>query len=329
MKDYNDLTNRGKLRRLRKIAESAVYQYELKNPTLEYYGFETNCLFKVAEETGEKYMLRLATPGWRTYKDLTSEGAWLEALERDTNIPAPRVKPTIAGEFVQKMKSEEVPDIWHASLMTWLPGRDLGCYITHENIKKMGSLFARLHIHGKEWNPPPDFSKRIFKHWLSRGEENKVTDPDFPLYEKSYIQKIHQMVEKEYASLNPEDLRVIHGDLWHDNIKLYKGTLYPLDFEDTVLGYRSHDIAMAMLDLLEDTDEDRYNQLLPYFRAGYEEYLDWPEAPIEPFQIGRLLWKINWVARFRNKWIEPMVKKHIPLFKHYETTGKVILPSSV
>ena len=109
--------------------------------------------------------------------------------------------------------------------------------------------------------------------------------------------RMHQHVESAYAALDRSDLRVIHCDLWHDNIKLYQDMLHPLDFEDTVWGFRAHDIAMAMLDLLEDTDETRYAVLLAAFRRGYERLMAWPDARIEPFQIGRLLWKINWVAR--------------------------------
>ena len=326
MKDFTRLTNRGKLRRIRKLAESALLSYALKNPVLEYYGFETNCLFKVTAGTGERYMLRLATPGWRTYTDLLSEALWLEALAKDTSIPVPGIIPTRTGEYVQKMKSPEVPITWHISLMTWLPGRDLGGYLTPENIRKMGRLFAELHIHGKEWKPPENFTTQVFSHWLSRNEEKKITDPDFPLFEKEYILKVHDLVEQEYSRIPPHDLRVIHCDLWHDNIKLNRGILCPLDFEDTVLGYRSHDIAMAMLDLLEATDEERYDRLLPCFKTGYEELLGWPQAPIEPFQIGRLLWKINWVARFQPERLYPMVKNHLPVFRHYEKTGKLILP---
>ena len=41
------------------------------------------------------------------------------------------------------------------------------------------------------------------------------------------------------------DLRVIHCDLWHENVKLHRGRLRPFDFEDTVWGYRLHDLAMG------------------------------------------------------------------------------------
>jgi len=133
-------------------------------------------------------------------------------------------------------------------------------------------------------------------------------------------------VEAAYTAIDRSDLRVIHCDLWHDNVKLHRGVLHPLDFEDTVWGFRAHDIAMAMLDLLEATDEARYAGLLAAFRRGYEAHMAWPGERIEPFQIGRLLWKINWVARHEPQWLRSMVERHAPVFERYEQTGRVIRP---
>jgi Ser/Thr protein kinase RdoA (MazF antagonist) len=140
------------------------------------------------------------------------------------------------------------------------------------------------------------------------------------------LERLHTHVEAAYAAIDRADLRVIHCDLWHDNIKLHRGVLYPFDFEDTVWGFRSHDIAMAMLDLLEDTDDERYAALLPAFRRGYETLMAWPEAPIQPFQIGRLLWKINWFANRLPERLPGMVERHLPVFEHYLQTGQVIRP---
>jgi Ser/Thr protein kinase RdoA (MazF antagonist) len=137
---------------------------------------------------------------------------------------------------------------------------------------------------------------------------------------------MHRHVELAYAAIDRSDLRVIHCDLWHDNIKLYRGVLHPLDFEDTVWGFRAHDIAMAMLDLLETTDETRYAELLAAFRRGYEAHMAWPEDAIEPFQIGRLLWKINWVARHQPQWLASTIERHIPVFEEYEQSGQIIRP---
>ncbi len=333
MKSYNALSDAGKLRRLRALAIDALTHYDLSNPEIAYAGFSTNLLYRVTTASGERFMLRLAAPGWRTFEDLLSEALWLDALSRETDIPAPRIIPARSGEYVLPLCGPDIPVTWNTSLMTWVPGRLLGHYLTERNLEKMGELFAKLHLHGAAWTPPAAFTTRRFEHWLSRDEENLITgerrsaatlSPD----SRTLLERMRQHVEAAYAALDRSDLRVIHCDLWHDNIKLYQGVLHPFDFEDTVWGFRAHDIAMAMLDLLENTGETRYPVLLAAFQRGYERRLTWPGERIEPFQIGRLLWKINWVARFESKWLANMLERHVPVFEHYERTGQVILPTT-
>jgi Ser/Thr protein kinase RdoA (MazF antagonist) len=226
-----------------------------------------------------------------------------------------------------------VTEVWNATLMSWVPGRLLGKYLTPPNLVKMGALFATLHQHGATWTPPPGFTTRRFEHWLSRGEENRIVGnrqaenlASLPSAWCELLERLHHHVEQAYAAIDRSDLRVIHCDLWHDNIKLYRGVLHPIDFEDTVWGFRAHDIAMAMLDLLEATDETRYTSLLAAFRSGYEAKMAWPVDPIEPFQIGRLLWKINWVACHQPQYFANMVERHIQVLEHYQRNGQVIRP---
>jgi Ser/Thr protein kinase RdoA (MazF antagonist) len=346
MQPYTALTPAGKLRRLRQLAQQALACYDLKNPQLTYHTFDTNLLYRVTTTNGERFILRLAYPGWRTFEDLQSEALWLEALARDTVIPAPRVIPAISGELVLPLSDPPagqrltvpigVPDTWNATLMSWLPGRLLGKYLTSSNLEKMGALFARLHQHGAAWTPPPGFTARRFEHWLSRGEPNRIvgdgqaggTDA-LPAPWRDLLERLHHHVEAAYAATDRSDLRVIHCDLWHDNIKLHRGVLHPIDFEDTVWGFRPHDIAMAMLDLLETVGEARYAALLPAFRRGYEALMAWPAGRIEPFQIGRLLWKINWFANHHPQRLAGMVERHLPVFEHYERTGRVIQPPAL
>jgi Ser/Thr protein kinase RdoA (MazF antagonist) len=322
------------------LATTALTQYDLDAPTITYHTFATNLLYRVTTTSGARYMLRLASPGWRTLTDLCSEALWIAALAHDTTIPVPVIMPTRSGEHVLPMRAAGVPDTWNVSLMCWVPGRNLGHYLTVGNLERMGRLFAELHQHGAAWNPPAGFTERRFEHWLSRGEENRIiTNPQSSAISShvasvvdtatcELLERMHKHVEAAYAAVDRSDLRVIHCDLWHDNIKLHKGVLHPFDFEDTVWGFRAHDIAMAMLDLLEDTDDERYPGLLAAFRHGYESLLDWPDDSIESFQMGRLLWKINWVARNQSKWLAYAIKRHVPVFEHYEQTGQVIRPPS-
>lgn len=332
MHAYGQLTNAGKLRRLHMLASAGLTHYELEQAEFTYYGFETNLLYRVKTKSGEAFILRLAYPGWRTYDDLLSEAMWLTALEAETDIPVPGVLPTRTGEMVLSMDFPGVPDRWYMTLMRWLPGRLLGHYLTEPNLEKMGALFADLHAHAGGWQPPEGFSQRRFEGWLSRGEVNRITGSKYsetiPIGHQALLERMDRLVRSAYAGVDRADLRVIHCDLWHDNIKLHQGRLYPFDFEDTVWGFRAHDIAMAMLDLLETVGEEPFPDLLGAFRRGYEAKMVWPMDPIEPFQVGRLLWKINWVARFEHQYLEPMIERHVPIFEHFEKTGKLILPGS-
>jgi Ser/Thr protein kinase RdoA (MazF antagonist) len=331
MKSYSDLSNTGKLKRLRGLAVAALTQYDLAVSQVAYFCFNTNLHYQVTTTSGERLMLRLAAPGWRTFDDLRSEAMWLDALRRETAIPVPRIIPARSGEYVLPIRLPDIPKTWNAMLMSWVPGKLLGHSLTARNLEKMGALFAELHQHGAAWQPPAGFTTRRFEHWLSRGEENMIVGDGqsvnaLPAPARDLLERIHQHVESAYAAIDRSDLRVIHCDLWHDNIKLYRNELRPLDFEDTVWGFRAHDIAMALLDLLEATNEARYAELLTAFRRGYETQMTFPNDRIEPFQIGRLLWKINWVARYEAESLTKMIERHVPVFETYEQTGRVVRP---
>jgi Ser/Thr protein kinase RdoA (MazF antagonist) len=333
VRPFETLSDAGKLRRVRTLAEAALRHYDLARPTLAFHGFATNVLYRVTTQSGERFVLRLAVPGWRTLEDHSAEAAWLDALARDTSVGAPRIVPTRSGAAVLPLAVPGVPGTWNALLMTWLPGRLLGHHLSERNLARLGALFAELHDHGGNWTPPAGFTRRRFEHWLSRGEENRLTAREgaataamdaLPTASRSSLDHIDRLVEAAYAAVDRRDLRVIHCDLWHDNVKLHRGSLHPFDFEDTVWGFRAHDIAMAMLDLLEVTDEARYATLLGAFRQGYEAHAAWPDDAIEPFQLGRLLWTLNWIARNEPRWFADAVERHVAVFEHYRRTGHVV-----
>ncbi len=335
MTAFDDLSEAGKRRRLHGLALAALAQYDLNAAQIAFHCDATNRFYRVTTAAGERFMLRLAAPGWRTAEDLRSEALWLEALARDTSIPVPRILPARSGEVVLPAIWPGIPHIYNVTLMSRVPGRLLGGYLSGHNLEQMGGLFAELHSQAAGWVPPAGFTTRRFEHWLSRGEKNVIVRDDveereaqLPAPARELLERMHQHVESSYAAVDRSDLRVIHCDLWHNNIKLYRGVLHPFDFEDTIWGFRAHDIAMAMLDLLEAAGEERYVRLMGAFRSGYEAYLAWPDDCIEPFQIGRLLWKINWVARNQPRRLASMVERYVPVFTYYEQTGRVRLPEA-
>ena len=328
--DFAGLTRTGKLRRVGRLADAAVRRYDIEVRSIRMHCFATNLLYRVRADTGERFMLRMAYPGWRTLDNLLAEAAWLDALSDETDVGAPVVVRSSDGSSVIPMSGPGVPDTWHATLMTWVDGRLLAHHLTCSNIERMGELFARLHTHGKAWKPPRGFPAHRFDAFLSRGEPNvlfsaSVMDALRDDDRRGFLLAC-ELVEREYARLNEGDLRVIHCDLWHENIKLDHGRLRPFDFEDTIWGYRLHDIAMGMLDLLETVGAARYGVMLSAFRSGYELLLDWPEGGLEVLQLGRLLWKANYIARFEREQIGSTARKLGKVFRTFGSNGELRLP---
>lgn len=334
MKPFAELTWPGRARRLRQLAEVALAHYDLTVTHFDLHRADTNLIYRVYTAAGNQYALRVANGQWRTLDDARAEVMWLDALAQETTVAVPRIMRTKTGEALVFPTAPGTPDGHHALLMAWLPGVTLGHRLTVANLAKMGELFGQLHVQAGAWQPPAGFTTRRFDRMIARGEPESLLSPAMVAhYPPASAHLLAQMVERvshAYQQLDPADLRVIHCDLWHDNIKVHQGVLHPFDFEDTIWGYRLHDIAMAMLDLYEVVDQPTYERLLAAFRQGYERYLAWPDGELALLQIGRMLWRINHFAnhvdRFGPAWLANEVAFNAELFQRYLATGKLIPP---
>lgn len=308
---------------LRVLARAALAEYELEVLRLRRLPKATNAVFRVDTRAGP-FALRVAAPGWRDEVDLKSEALWMSALSRETTLTVPVPVPARTGELVVTV---DVNGPHHAMLMSWLPGQLLGRHLTTANLFKMGSLFAALHDHGHNWTPPEAFSRRHFDRVLSRDEPNVwqsiAEHHDVSAHDVTVIASVHERVDAAYTCLDTNDLRVIHADLHHDNIKVHSGVLCPFDFEDTVWGYRIHDIAMAMLDLWDEVSPSTYDRLLDAFHRGYTTTSGWPNGDLTIFQLGRYIWRLNWVARHRSERFADALTATARAFRHTLDTQRL------
>lgn len=97
VRPFADLSPVGKQRRVARLAATALAGYDLRVRSVRVHAFATNLLYRVRSDAGERFMLRMAVPGWRTLADLRAEAAWLEALRRDTDIGAPAAFATMGA----------------------------------------------------------------------------------------------------------------------------------------------------------------------------------------------------------------------------------------
>jgi len=329
-KPFKSLTVRSQVLRLRKLAARALEQYDLDTSSFHLLGWFTNLLFRVRTVQGTSYVLRICYPGWRTETDIRSEAMWLQAISQETDIIAPRPVPSRDGEFVIESSLPGIPEYGRCVLMTWIPGVPLGKRLTPPNLYKMGVLLARLHEYSLRFTPPPGFTQRKMTQLLARDEENVLFQPSclekLNSHEQDILIRTKERVDIAFRQLyaQPDGLRVIHNDLWHGNIKVYRGHLYPVDFEDTLWGYPVQDIAMAMQDLMSDVAPELYEPLLAAFRHGYESILPWPEAyegQMDTFRAGRMLWVANYVACFQFQHLNQHITWLTPQLERWLDTG--------
>lgn len=330
MKPFELLTQRGKNRRLRTLAYQAVQAYDPDINEIRLLGNFTNTLFKARSGNGEKFLLRACKSGWRTETDLYSEFIWLKYLTEESNIPVPCPKWTRDGMAWMDVPMMDSAQTQRFMLMSWMPGKSLEEQLTTENLEKMGKLFARLHRASLGFEAPAGFTTRRMSSIFARGEEVQLFLPEIlqllPVDHRAILEQTFQKVMDAYAQryATRDGSRVIHHDLWHGNIKIFRGELSPLDFEDTVWGYPVQDIAMALQDLMTDVLPQDFELFLSAFRNGYETLEIWPEAypgELDIFRAGRMLWVANYVACFEREYFAGYIGRVTNILERFLDTG--------
>lgn len=309
MRDFYQLTYRGRALRLRALALAALQEYGLNVKRVRVITIETNGIFRVDTVEGRKFVLRISDPsGCHDLDEICSEMVWLSALRCDTSLGLPEPLPARNGSLVTTVQVPGVPEARHCALFTWLPGPDLADRLNIENVYKQGQYSARLHEHAKTFSPPEDFRLRRLDRVFP------YSDPDFAYVEpvlifddgfsdlfptrrleifRLVVDRIQSALDDLYA--DPGELRVIHYDLHQWNVKVYRGKVYALDFEDLIWGYPIQDIATT---LYYYQGYSNWKDLFEAFRQGYTSQSEWPEAypgKMETFMAGRGIMLVNYL----------------------------------
>lgn len=307
MKDFAQLTNRGRALRLRRMALVALQRYDLDVKRVRLLSNDLNGIFRVDTSDGQKLVLRVCLPeGGHTLPEIRSEMTWLEALSRDTDLGVPEPLANRDGALVTTVEVDGVPQARHCVVFGWMPGPDLADRLTLENVQRMGELSARLHAHAATFSPPPGFSIKTADSVFPFGDDVVLFDKAHgnlvPPARRELFQHVAKRVEDALGELfaDRQGQRVLHYDLHHWNVKVFRGKLYALDFEDLMWGYPVQDIAITFYYW---QDHAQFGELREAFRRGYTEHADWPEqvrGQIDTFIAGRGLDLANFILRDPN-----------------------------
>jgi Ser/Thr protein kinase RdoA (MazF antagonist) len=306
MKPFSLLTVRGQARRLRALASNALKQYELELARLCLVSNDMNGIFRIDSRAGRKFILRVTLPqGGHNLDHVAAEMDWLAALARDTDLSVPVPLPAKDGSLVVEAAAAGVPEPRLCAVFSWVPGKNLVEDMSAANIARLGELMAYLHSHALSYRPPAGLSLLHFDRVFPFPEPVVLFDPPYatlftPRRIAVYKQAIawaQESIDRLLASGEP--MRILHGDLHQWNVRIARGVLSPIDFEDLMMGWPVQDIATTLYYFLDEN----YPLIREAFQEGYTRRSAWPErhpGEIDSFIAARGLGLANFILNDPN-----------------------------
>ncbi|MBW1839871.1 MAG: phosphotransferase, partial [Deltaproteobacteria bacterium] len=295
MRPYDQLTRLGQLRRIRKLAESALETYGMSNPRLIFLRYFANITYRV-EMPGKIsptrqsspyvpncYLLRVLRSGnWEFAK---GEMIWLAALSNEAGLPVPKPVPTLEGDLLTRISAPGVPGGRIVSLMQWVDGRKRTKDLHLHHFKSWGKMVGRLHAFSSKWTPPEGF-KRFIWDWdgLLSGRGFNCTVDELVTSMPEAIREPFMVTSEKTRSVmkslgkGSDAYGMIHGDMYAENVLFKAGEIFPIDFEDCGFGYWLWDIAVALGD---EPWIDAWYQKRDAFLEGYLQAHPLPDSQLK------------------------------------------------
>jgi len=302
LQQYHNLTMRGQARRLRHLALSALDQYDLDVTRLSLVTNSFNGIFRVDTRAGNRYVLRVTLPeGGHNRGHVAAEMAWLAALARDTTLSVPRPIPARNGALVVEGSAPGVPEPRLVEVFTWVPGVNLARHLTPRNVTRLGRLMAELHAHALTFEPAEGLSLLRYDRLFPFLDPILLFDDAYtaliPPERRHVFQQARDWAQSALDRLAAceEPMRILHNDLHQWNVRIYRGVLSPIDFEDLMWGWPVQDIATTLYYFI---DREDYPAQLKAFHAGYTSLSPWPErfpGEINAFIAARALDMANFI----------------------------------
>lgn len=300
MKTYEDLTRRGRLRRMRSIARTALHAFGFAEADLRLVVDAGNVSYRVraldpVHVKGSLYvensfLLRLHWPGYQDDGAVNSELEWLYALS-DAGLPVPRPLATTDGKLSVEISVPGVPKARRCSLLRWVKGRMAVKRVRPWHMKAIGSLIARLHNHASSWRLPSGFVRRHYDRsglWGDDTGTGYTAEEVWPRIPQRYFgafQEVTTRVERimEDWGKSPNIYGLIHADLGTKaNVVFHKGEARAIDFDDGGFGYYIYDLAVPLCDW---EGEDVWPAFRKSLLEGYLEMRSMHEEQLKQLEL--------------------------------------------
>jgi Ser/Thr protein kinase RdoA (MazF antagonist) len=196
----------------------------------------------VVHSGGQRYALRAWRGGWRSEKEVQRELAFLRFL-KDRDFPASAPLAARDGSYYFSVEAPEATRF--LAMYEWAPGRKFSEALDMAMARKIGGLFARLHLLAREFEYPSPHSLK-----------GRACDPEnLPYLDRllsdrpddiTLYHKLARAMQAKFDTLEGSNLPSgqCHGDFHPSNVHVTdSGDITLLDFDGCGDDYLLQDIA--------------------------------------------------------------------------------------
>jgi Ser/Thr protein kinase RdoA (MazF antagonist) len=262
--EFCKLTEAEQVAALTQLVREALHHWSLGDADVELIKYRENAVFKATSRAGERSVMRVHRPRYRTDPHIRSEMQWMAALA-DAGLATPDVVPTRDGELLVSVDVPTVPEPRQCDLFRWVEGAPLGSLgqgveggdeAVSRAYALLGEYAARAHQHAAEWPRPPGFVRPPWDVDALVGdaptfggfwELESLTDEQLKILTEARDRARERLID---FGTGRDRYGLIHGDFLPENILVGEAGPRIIDFDDCGDSWYGFELATALFPLL-------------------------------------------------------------------------------
>ncbi|MGV8856109.1 MAG: phosphotransferase enzyme family protein [Devosia sp.] len=218
----------------------------------ELVNHSENQTFRIDTLDNRCFMLRVHRMGYQSARSVQSELDWLQALQRDTDLPIPDPVPGDDGKLLQTFVAGDGTTRM-AVLFRHIAGSEPE---PHSNLSELfgtlGDYAARLHQHASAWQRPAGFERQSWQATTILDRDALWGDwrvgPGVNAHNRPVLDRLNAALQQQLIGYGHDTNRygLIHADMRLGNLLIDGQAVSLIDFDDCGFCWFTYDFAAAI-----------------------------------------------------------------------------------